>query len=308
VKKRVLAVTLIVLVAALGVWIVELSIPKRQYFLQRPGDLESAPLIASASAGFVDETRQLKSSTGLTVDFRVRRPALPESAQIPVLLVVGGERTGKDAVELGGSPEDVAFVAIDYPYDGSRDIDGFWQMTAAIPPIQRAFLDTPPALSLVIDWLEQQPWVDRHGIEIVGASLGVPFAAVCGALDDRLARVWLLHGGADNLEWLMHAGREDIPNPFLRRVVARTLLLAIYGNSFDTARWIREITPRPLVIVAAKNDDYVPPAAVQPFVTAAADIDTIEMIWTEGLHIRPERPEELRQLLDIVLGRIPRPR
>ena len=180
---------------------------------------------------------------------------------------------------------------------------GFWTTASAIPDIQRAFLDTPPALSLVVDWLMDQDWVDTQGVEIVGVSLGVPFAAVCGALDERLARVWLLHGGADNLAWVMHAGKEDIPNDALRRWVARGALLLVYGNSFDTSRWITEIAPRPLVIVAARDDDFVPADAVEPFI-AAADSDHVELIWTEGLHINPKRPNELGQLLDIVLGRV----
>ena len=53
-----------------------------------------------------------------------------------------------------------------------------------------------------------------------------------------------------------------------------------------------------------RDDDFVPPAAQQPFVAAAEASEHIEIVWTEGRHIRPTRREELQQLLDIVLGRI----
>jgi len=217
---------------------------------------------------------------------------------------MGGEGTGKDAVDLVGAPKGVAYLALDYPYEGDQELDAFWESLTAIPGIQQAFLDSPPAMSLALDWALQQAWVDSENIELVGASLGVPFTAVAGALDTRFTRVWLLHGGAENVPWVMHVGKRYVENEFLRGLLARGALLLVYGNSFEALDWIPEIAPRPLVIVAAKDDDFVPPEAQQPFVEAAAASEHIEIVWTDGRHIRPTRREELQQLLDIVLSRI----
>ena len=129
----------------------------------------------------------------------------------------------------------------DYPYTGDQELDAFFESIAAIPDIQQAFLDSPPAMSLALDWVEQQPWFDADRVELVGASLGVPFTAAAGALDKRFSRVWLLHGGADNVPWVMHAGRKYIENEFLRGIVGRGALLLVYGNSFRTLDWIPEI-------------------------------------------------------------------
>ncbi len=301
-RRKILIAVPLLLTAAIALYCIELAVPKRAYFMERAGELTDAKITASSGGAVINETLALESSTGLRVDLRVKRPAASAAGKLPVLLVLGGENTGKDAVDLGGTPDGIAYVAIDYPYTGKRKLKGFWTTAGAIPAIQRAFLDTPPALSLAVDWLLQQDWVDADRIEMVGVSLGVPFAAVCGAMDQRLSRIWLLHGGADNLAWVVHAGRKDIENETLRRWVARGALLLVYGNSFDTARWIDEIAPRPLIIVAAKDDDFVPRDAITPFVEAA-DSDHVELIWTEGLHINPKRPHELRQLLDIVLDR-----
>lgn len=300
--KRLFWIIPLALLGVVVLYLIELSIPERDYFLERAGTLAGHDTVEANVGVSIDETLALVSSSGLEVAMRVRRP-LEADGKLPVLLVLGGERTGKDAVDLGGVPDGVAYAAIDYPYHGDRDLNGFWRTAGALPDIQRAFLDTPPALSLAISWLTQQDWVDANHIEIVGVSLGVPFAAVSGALDKRLSRVWLLHGGADNLEWIDHAGREDIKNDTLRRWVARGALLLVRGSSFETTRWIPEIAPRPLVIVAAKDDDFVPRKAVEPFI-AAADSKHVELIWTEGLHINPARPNELQQLLDIVLSRV----
>ena len=303
--KRLFWIIPLGLLGVVVLYLIRLSIPERDYFLERAGTLVGHDTVEANVGVSINETLALVSSSGLEVAMRVRRP-LEADGELPVLLVLGGENTGKDAVDLGGIPDGVAYAAIDYPYHGDRDLNGFWRTAGALPDIQRAFLDTPPALSLAISWLMQQDWVDANHIEIVGVSLGVPFAAVSGALDKRLSRVWLLHGGADNLEWIDHAGREDIKNDTLRRWVARGALLLVRGSSFETTRWIPEIAPRPLVIVAARDDDFVPRKAVEPFI-AAADSEHVELIWTEGLHINPARPNELQQLLDIVLSRVGAP-
>ena len=302
-RKILLIALLLVAVVAALYWL-ELAIPKRDYFIERRGTIVTADVSEASSNGIVQKLVRLESSTGLRVTMRVVRPATGPGQTLPVIIVMGGEGTGKDAVDLVGAPQGVAYLALDYPYEGDQELDAFWESLTAIPGIQQAFLDSPPAMSLALDWALQQPWVDPDKIELVGASLGVPFTAVAGALDDRFTRVWLLHGGAKNVPWVMHVGRRYVENEFLRALLARAALLLVYGNSFETLDWIPEIAPRPLIIVAARDDDFVPPEAQQPFVAAAEASEHVEIIWTEGRHIRPTRREELQQLLDIVLGRI----
>ena len=302
--RRMLLLALALIFTIIGVYALELAIPKRDYFIERRGTLTDQDVIESSEDGVVSKRVRLESSTGLKVDMRVVRPKTAPGERLPVIVVMGGEGTGKDAVDLVGAPQGVAYIALDYPYEGDQELDAFWESMTAIPGIQQAFLDSPPAMSLAVDWAEQQDWFDADNVELVGASLGVPFTAVAGAVDDRFTRVWLLHGGAENVPWVMHVGRRYVENEFLRGVLARLALLLVYGNSFETLDWIPDIAPRPLVIVAARDDDFVPPEAQQPFVEAAAASEHIEIVWTEGRHIRPTRREELQQLLDIVLSRI----
>jgi fermentation-respiration switch protein FrsA (DUF1100 family) len=301
--RRVALGVLILALLVLGLYWLELAIPKRDYFIERRGTLVRQDILAASENGIVQKTVQLESSSGLQVDMRLVRPATQPGETLPVIIVMGGEGTGKDAVDLVGEPDGIAYLALDYPYEGDQELDAFWESITAIPGVQQAFLDSPPAMSLAVDWAQQQAWFDADNVELVGASLGVPFTAVAGAIDERFTRVWLLHGGARNLPWVMHLGRRYIENEFLRGIVARGALLLVYGNSFEAIDWIHEIAPRPLVIVAAKDDDFVPPEAQEPFI-AAAESEHIELVWTDGRHIRPTRKEELQQLLDVVLSRI----
>ena len=301
--RRILLVIFVLVVIAIGLYSVELAIPKRDYFLERRGTLTHAELLASGENGTVQKTVRLRASSGLEVTLRLARPATSPGETLPVIIVMGGEGTGKDAVDLVGAPDGIAYVALDYPYEGNQELDAFWESMTAIPDVQQAFLDSPPAMSLALDWVAQQSWYDEERVELVGASLGVPFTAVAGAIDDRFTRVWLLHGGAINVPWVMHVGRRYVENEFLRGLLTRLALLLVYGNSFEAIDWIHDIAPRPLIIVAARDDDFVPPEAQAPFIEAA-ESEHIEIVWTEGQHIRPTRREELQQLLDVVLSRI----
>ena len=302
-KARVFGITGLLLLAVIAVYFIGLAVPRHDYFIDRVGQIARSDYQITTTSSVVNETLRLHSTTGLKVDMRVMRPVESTERKLPVLLLVGGHITGKDAVDLVGEPSGVAFAAIDYPYEGNPTPDGTWQFIANMPHIQQTFLDAPPALALALSWIIEQPWADPQRIELVGVSLGVPFAAVAGATEKRFSRVWLMHGGGDNVRWLEHVGREHIDNPTLRRIAVRVGLLFVYGNSLDTMDWIQEIAPRPLVIVAAHDDDYVPRESQEPLV-AAAKSEYIDIIWTEGLHIRPDRPAELQQLLDIVLSRV----
>ena len=89
---------------------------------------------------------------------------------------------------------------------------------------------------------------------------------------------------------------------FLRNLTSRLALFLVHGSSFEPQRWMPEIAPRPLVIVAARDDDYVPREAQKPLEDAASS-PYIELIWTNGRHIGPNRGDELQQLIAIVRNR-----
>jgi len=297
---------------ALALWVADMRSEQRDRLLARHGTLAATTATAQVipdgpggtPAGYVDETVTLNADTGLRVDLRVRRPDAAPGERVPLLLLLGGHRTGKDAVELAGAPEGIAYAAIDYPYEGSHRLRGLGQILRAIPEIQQAFLDTPPALSLALDWLLAQPWADPDRTELVGVSLGVPFAAAAGALDERFRRIWLIHGAGDNHAWLAHNLREDFPVDWRRAVMTEFFYTLIYAESFRTARWVEAIPPRPAVIIAALEDERLPAEALEPLPAIAAREPAVDLLWTEGLHIDPDRPEGIRQLLDLVLVRV----
>ncbi|HSD70598.1 MAG TPA: hypothetical protein VLB07_13660, partial [Woeseiaceae bacterium] len=243
----------------------------------------------------------LTASCGPPVRLRLLLPDEAETQKVGLLLLIGGHRTGRNAVDLIGDPAGIAYAAIDYPYRGSHSLSGASQIIRAIPAIQDALLDTPPALMLAMDWISRQPWFDAGHAELAGISLGVPLAAVAGALDDRFTRVWLIHGATNNYDWVMHAAENRVRNRVLRDLSVRASLLLAYGNSFRTADWLREIAPRPVVIIAARDDERMPQGATAAYRTAS-ESEHVSLMWTQGKHIEPGREYELQQLVDLVVG------
>ncbi len=301
--RRILKVSALLVVAIVCIYCLELAIPKYDYYRERTGSLDNVEHKAVTSSSAIRESVHLVSSTGLEVDMRVLRPARAPGEKLPLVLLLGGQRTGKDAVDLVGKPTDIAYAAIDYPYLGPEKLRGFWPSVGAIPDIQQAFLDSPAALMLALRWIMRQSWVDKDRIELVGISLGVPFAAIAGALDTRFTRVWFMHGGAHNPSWAAFAARGRIESDALRRIAAHAALFLIYGNSIDTTRWMQHIAPRELIVVASCNDEYVPRESLAPFVEAASS-EHVELYWTRGAHIRPSRRDVLDQLFGLIAERV----
>lgn len=284
-------------------WLFDLSRPRYDEFIERRGSRVSAKLEPPVQepGGFLSQAVHLAADSGLRVDVRVLRPAEARAA-LPVVVLLGGHRTGRDAVDLVGHPGNMVLLALDYPFHGKTEPGWDGNMFRGLRAIQRALLDSPPAISVALDWLASQDWADTGRAELVGVSFGVPFAAVAGALDPRFRRVWLIHGGAGNRGWIEHNLQDRVPHAWLRPAAASLIHLLVHGASFDTAGWVARMAPRPVVIIGARDDERLPEHKVEQLYAAAGE--PRELIWTEGGHVDPRRPELVRGLMSIVRERL----
>lgn len=254
----------------------------------------------SERGGFTSQAVRVRAKDGRAVDLRVLRPQHADGP-LPLVVILGGHRTGRDAVDLLGAPGPFVVAALDYPYDGPERPRGLQQSLATIPAARRALLATPPAALLAIDWLTAQPWVDAKRVEVVGVSFGVPFATVVGALEPRVGRVWLIHGGAGNREWIEHNLRPRIGNAWLRFACGWLVYLLAHGPTLEVEHWVPLIAPRPVIIIGARNDQRLPPELVERLHASAGTPK--ELIWMKGGHI-DRRPDAVQQLLEIVRSRM----
>ncbi|MBI2497524.1 MAG: hypothetical protein HYV75_06270 [Opitutae bacterium] len=293
---------LLVLIVAAAGWLAMQARPKHGYFETRRAAMTAfkAEPVRIETGGFVSQAVRVHGDNGLKVDLRVLRPG-DATVRRPLVVLLGGHRTGRDAVDLLGAPDPLVVAALDYPYDGPERPRGWRQSLATIRPARRALLETPPAVWLALDWLVAQPWVDPARVELVGVSLGVPFAAVAGALEPRFGRVWLIHGGAGNREWIEHNLAARVKSDRLRRVTGWLVYLLAHGPTLEPEYWAPRIAPRPVIIIGAREDRRLPSPLVERLHTAAGRPK--ELIWIEGGHV-DRRPEAVRRLLETVRARL----
>jgi len=298
------AAIVVVLVVAAGLtWLRwESQQPRDEWFDKRRGEIESIVVEDSIPAdGQLSSFTTLSSTTGLRFSFRVLRAAT--DGPLPVLLVLGGHRTGSDAVELFGNVGARAVVALDYPYEGPEKVKGIGPVLSTIPLARQGFLDTVPAVSLVVDWLLEQAWVDPDQVVIVGASLGVPFAATAAARDRRITGAILVHGAADNRLWLEHQVSRRVDAEVLHYPLGTILYWLAYGPVLNTPERAAQISPRPVLIIGAKNDERTPSGQTE--LLFAAVNDPKKLRWTGGRHIQPGRNEVVSELLRIADEELP---
>jgi fermentation-respiration switch protein FrsA (DUF1100 family) len=238
------------------------------------------------------------STSGVTVPMLVKRPL--NSAPAPLVLILGGHATGRDAARLIPDTRGRVVVALSYPYTGPHRMKGL-EILKWAPDIRQALHDTPPAIQLALDWLLQQPWVDAREVHGVGASLGTPFMTVAAALDTRITHLWSVHGAGQSRVLLAHNARESMPD-VLAPLAGALADVIVSGPYLTPERWVARVAPRPFTMINATNDERLPRAAVEALYAAAQQPK--EMVWLPGKHVQPNRPDIVRALVTTVLQRM----
>ena len=243
---------------------------------------------------------KLRAASGLEVELTIKRPIAPTVAKgrRPLALVLGGHRRGRSAVQFIPDAGGMIVAALSYPYAGEPRPDAL-EFVRDIPNIRQAFLDTPPAIMLALDYLLMQPDVDPKWIEVVGVSLGGPFVTIAGALDSRISRVWVVHSSAGSYGPLEVSMRREIPIPGVRHAAAALSALIINGPGLAPEHWAARVAPRPFVMVNARNDERMPRKLVERLYDGAKEPKTI--VWLDGGHVRSSAAV-LRPLVDTVVA------
>ena len=292
-------------VAALGLVIVATTVNLLRDPLPRM--LERRSALASAvegetvvDGGQVYTPVRVTATSGLALDLMVRRAVADSGARLPLAVILGGHYTGRRAAQLLGETPGVMVATLSYPYTGDLRPNAF-TFLRDIPKIRAAFLDTPPAIMLAMDYLSKRSDIDPSRIEAIGVSLGVPFISIAGALDDRFARVWALHGSGGSYAPLEANMKRTIGFAPLRAVAAGISTVIINGPRLDPVNWVPQISPRPFIMVNASGDERLPRESVDALYNSARDPK--ELMWMEGRHIHSDK-ETIQKLVAIVMSRV----
>ena len=97
---------------------------------------------------------------------------------------------------------------------------------------------------------------------------------------------------------------KNIPLAPLRILVARFLAAAAGSRYLSSEKWVERVAPRPVIVINGRADDDLPAEAVRALHDALGQPS--EVIWVEGGHIHPKRPDTITRVIDIMLQRIVR--
>ena len=220
-------------------------------------------------------TFEIESTTGLRVRGLASIPG--QNGRFPAVLLQGGLNTGSKAVTFVPHPGNRVVASMEYPYRMPRRA-GFFTILRELPRMRASTDRAVSGLLLVLDYLESLPEVDATRTVIVGGSLGVPFAAMAGALEPRFEGVGLLFGGGD----LTRLVKSRLP---FRSAIPRevsALILRPWLDPVDPARFVPRIAPRPVLLVSGKQDTYIPKPCVD--VLHAATGEPKEIVWLDTPH------------------------
>ncbi|MBT8134410.1 MAG: hypothetical protein KJO03_07860 [Gammaproteobacteria bacterium] len=293
---------LCVIVPAGLVWSVlpDLSDPSDEFY-QRKGSLQSVEIEREWQQGdSILRHITLQSDSGLKVKMTTRFPRESTAQGHPLVLILGGKRTGRDAVHLVSQQLPIALAALSYPDLDNWVVEGVKRYD--VRQYQQTERDTAPAVLLALDYLLAQPSVDKQQVELVGVSLGAFFVSMPAALDERITRTWLVHGAGEPEKVIAHRLKGRIESDVLRSFVAWVSARLLAVESFRPENWLSRISPRKLVFINARDDEQLPLSSVEALHRSASQ--PYEVIWTEGQHIETGSDEVVQKLVNLVMQRV----
>jgi dienelactone hydrolase len=201
------------------------------------------------------------------------RDAGPEP--LPAVILVGGLRTGREALEHVPDLGRNAVITYEYPLDRDHWRRGF--LPAQIVAARAAALAVPRQLAALVRWTRAQPWADPDRVSLVGVSLGalvLPAAQRTAAAHGESLGPSILAYGGTGLFDILHAN------------LAQDRTLVRHGAAWLGSLGLRAIEP------AA----HLPHLAGEFLLINGRDDPRIPTRSAAGLHRLTPEPKEVRFL------------
>ena len=219
-----------------------------------------------------------------TVHAEYYRPAGPGPFPCVIVLdITGGDQSLSRTIARHLAQNGIGGLFVQMAYYGPRRPPGSslrllsYDIDHTVAAIRQTVLDLRRATA----WMESRPDVDAKRLGIMGTSLGSFMAALTAEMEPRLGRVTVLLGGADFVDG--YWGHPEAA-PY------RAVFEALGGTKQQVRDLVAPIDPithaanlkdRRLLIVAAKNDEIVPPRMAENLWNATG---RQQIIWLNAGH------------------------
>ncbi len=284
---RVAGVALGLILLSLAFACVYLRLDKENVFYEVRGTYQDTVTLDAWESGRSRiRLLQLRNHHGDTVtDVYFRRP-FQLDPHYRIVLIYAGAKTRDKILTLIPERSDLVLVSVQYPYASP---DGPLERLRWPHYIRQAAFRTVAGGMLALSFLHREEHLDIDRLTIIGVSVGVPFATIHGALDERVPTVVLIHGGGD-----LPAQVRAVHEPRWLATPA-SVMAAILFHSFEPLRYVDRIAPRKLVMIAARHDMILPVETIEKLYARAREPK--ELIWTESGHVRSKDTDLIAEIM-----------
>lgn len=282
-------------IAGLEIFFWYLNLDKTRVFFDVAGQLGRVETTAARETD-TSSIRQLKfyNDRGeYLVDCLYRRPKRL-TPNYRVLVMYAGVTTKEAVLDLIPEWPDIVICAIQYPYERPRTVSEYFRWPCTV---RTAAYQVVGGGMLATTFLIEREKLEAGRMTVVGASLGSIFGGIHGSLDARIPRTLIVHGGG-NFRAI------TLAYPRLREKGWPVPVCAWLGDrlfgAFDPLRYVDRISPRELIILATRNDQYFPPESPQSLYDRAKEPRKI--FWRETAHLQSKKTEVLDAILNSLRG------
>lgn len=228
----------------------------------------------------------LETENAGTIRIATSRPPHPVVEPLPLLVVLGGVRTGREALQFVPLHGRAILAAYEYPYRPEASYER--ARVLQIPAIRRAILRVPAQVAVVADRLAAGGDVDTARTALLGFSFGALLAPsaqrVAAARGRPFSAVVLAYGGVD-IQRLIEANL-DVRPAFLRTAIAWLTASAL--RPVEPELHLPEL-PGAFLVVNGAEDRQIPPASARRLAELAPAPK--EIIHLAAGHMGPRNPE-----------------
>lgn len=236
----------------------------------------------------------LLTRDGDTIRFAVSLPANIPAQGLPTVVILGGLEIGRESLQYIPNQGANAVIAYEYPYSQT-----YWYHRSGLGElirVRRAVLKVPAQISVILRWVELQPWYNQRPSVLLGYSFGAMFipAAYHMAQANGLAPapVVIAYGGADIYRLLrtnlffLHEWQK-IPVAFLFAEAIRPIEPTLHTSIFQTE----------VLLINGLRDQQIPRECARKLQQAVPEPKTI--IELDEGHMNPDNPALTFRLVNI---------